>query len=136
MSELREQLESEVKRIIEDPMPEIETDGVFDSAGYPMPQAGEFIDDPMAALMQPLIQYFESIKPKVFEPVKSEHKVKIFWLHRSLKIEEVEQIETMIEDLLNNGYCCHMPTVCSDFVIMDFSRRKESEENETQTKTP
>jgi len=129
MSELREQLEAEVKRIIEDPMPEIETEGVFDSAGYPMP--GEFIDNPMAALMQPLIQYFEAIKPPMAftTPPKTEHKVRVFrFTDRTLPAK----IEEEIQAILNDGYCCHMPTVVNNFVIMDFSRRKETEENERE----
>jgi hypothetical protein len=113
----------------------LETESVFDpeldSAGYPLPIEESFMDNPMAAMLQPLIQYFEAIKPKMSEPIKTEHKVKIFWLHRSLKLEEIELIEKMIEDLLNDGYCCHMPTAVNDFVVMDFSRRKETEANET-----
>jgi hypothetical protein len=114
----------------------LETDGVFDSAGYPLPleamMGDEFFDNPMGPLMKMLGRYLDSIKPPMAftTPPKTEHKVKIFWLHRSLKIEEIEQIELMIEDLLNNGYCSHMPTTVGDFVIMDFSRRKETEENE------
>jgi hypothetical protein len=108
----------------------LETDGVFDSANYPIPQAGELIDNPMAALMQPLIQYFESIKPPmVFEPPKTEHKVRIFRFHdRSV----LSAIEEEIQSFLDDGYCCHIPTVVGDFVIMDFSRRKEAEENERE----
>ncbi len=101
--------------------------GEFDSAGYPLPQAGEFIDNPMATLMQPLIQYFEAIKPKAFEPPKTEHKVRVFQFNdRTLP----GKVEEEIQAIFNDGYCCHMPTVVGDFVIMDFSRRKESDENE------
>jgi hypothetical protein len=107
----------------------LETENIFDSVGYPMPQAGEFIDNPMAALMQPLIQYFEAIKPKTFEPIKSEHKVKIFRLNDRTVLAEVE---AKIQTFLNEGYCCHMPTVVNDFVIMDFARRKDDERQERQ----
>ncbi len=99
---------------------------LLDSVGYPMPQAGEFVDNPMAALMQPLIQYFEAIKPKAFEPIKSEHKVKIFRLPALAKPKEIANVESVIETILNEGYCCHIPIVCNDYVIMDFSRRKET----------
>jgi hypothetical protein len=135
MSELREQLKNEVERILEEKLPEpnepirLETDGVFDSAGYPMP--GEFIDNPMAALMQPLIQYFESIKPPMAftTPPKTEHKVRVFRFNdRTLP----GVVEAEMQELFDDGYCCHMPTVVGDFVIMDFSRRKEVEENERE----
>jgi hypothetical protein len=135
MSELRKTLEEEVRKITDEPMPEpnepirLETDGVFDSAGYPFPQAGEFTDNPMATLMQPLIQYFEAIKPKAFEPPKTEHKVRVFqFTDRTFSA----RVEEEIQAILNDGYRCHMPTVVGDFVIMDFSRRKESEENERE----
>lgn len=106
----------------------LETDGVFDSAGYPFPPVGEFIDNPMAGLLQPLIQYFESIKPKYLEPIKSEHKIRIYHF-KEYDSASLEGIAEEIENLLNDGYCCHMPTVVNNFVIMDFSRRKETEEN-------
>ncbi len=133
MSELGEQLKNEVEKILEEKLPEpsepirLESEDIFDSVGYPPPQAGEFINNPMATLMQPLIGYFEAIKPKALEPIKSEHKVKIFRLPALAKPKEIANIEAMIEALLNEGYCCHMPTVCNDFLIMDFSRRKEGE---------
>lgn len=116
----------------------LETGGVFDSAGYPLPleamMGDEFFDNPMGPLMKMLGRYLDSLKPPMAftTPPKTEHKVKIFWLHRSCKIEEIEQIELMIEDLLNDSYCCHMPTVVGDYVIMDFSRRKD-ERQERQT---
>lgn len=146
MSELENQIRTEVKRIIDEPMPEpspikppeIETENIFDpELEKPDPnfleEMNEFLDDPMKPIVKMLGQYLESIKPPMaLGPIKSEHKVKIFWLHRSLKLEEVEQIETMIEDLLNDGYCSHPPVVCNDFLIMDFSRRKETEENERE----
>jgi len=138
MSELREQLKSEVERILEEELPEpsepirLETDGVFDSAGYPMP--GEFIDNPMAALMQPLIQYFEAIKPPMAftTPPKTEHKVRIYQLVEEYDLEALEAMAAEMEAFLNDGYCCHIPTVVNNFVIMDFSRRKETEENERE----
>jgi hypothetical protein len=134
MIELHEQLrKEEVERILEESLPKpsepirLETENIFDSIGYPMP--GEFIDNPMAGLLQPLIQYFEAIKPKAFEPPKSEHKVRIFRFNDKTNCAKIaEEIET----LLNDGYCCHIPTVVGDFVIMDFSRRKENEENERE----
>jgi len=124
-----------VERILEESLPKpsepirLESEGIFDSPGYPLPQEGEFIDNPMAALMQPLIQYFEAIKPKALEPIKSEHKVKIFRLPALAKPKEIAAIESTIEAFLNEGYCCHIPTVCNDFLIMDFSRRKEDKDN-------
>jgi hypothetical protein len=114
----------------------LETDGVFDSAGYPFPELDPetLMDNPMLALLKPLIQYFESIKPPMAftMPPKSEHKIRIFRFKDSLGIASIDSIERTIENMLNDGYCCHMPTVVGDFVIMDFSRRKETEENERE----
>jgi len=90
------------------------------------------IDNPMLAVVKPLMQYFEAIKPKYLEPIKSEHKVKIFRLSALAKPKEIANVEAAIEAILNDGYCCHIPTVVNDFVIMDFSRRKETEENERE----
>lgn len=106
----------------------LETDGVFDSAGYPLPLRGEFIDNLMATLMQPLIQYFEAIKPKMPEPIKSEHKVKMYHFKCTegdpADLVDLVEVEREIEAFLNDGYCCHIPTVVNGFLIMDFSRRK------------
>lgn len=112
----------------------IETEGVFNQDYLEEPEA--FIDNPMVAMMKPLItEYFQAMRPKPLEPIKTEHKVRIFRLPELMASAEIESVERAIEALLNDGYCCHMPTVCNDYVIMDFSRRKETEENETQTKT-
>lgn len=139
MSELRDQLEAEVKRIIDEPMtepfpvkpPELETDGVFDAdLERPAPaflnEIGEFLDNPAGAILQMLAQSLEALRPRAYEPIKSEHKVKIFRLNDRTVLAEVE---AEIEAFLNDGYCCHMPAVCGDFLIMDFSRRKENEQN-------
>ncbi len=139
MSELGEQLKNEeVKRILEESLPKpsepirLESEGIFDSLGYPLLQEEEFINNPMAAFTQSLIQYLEAIKPKAFalEPIKSEHKVRIFRLLALAKPKEIAAIESAIEAFLNEGYCCHIPIVCNDFLIMDFSRRKENKEND------
>lgn len=103
----------------------IETEGVFNQ-DY-LEEMSSF-DNPMAAIMKPLTQYFEAIRPKPLEFPKSEHKVKIFRLPALAKPREIAAVESAIEAILNDGYCCHMPTVCGDFLIMDFSRRKETKE--------
>lgn len=118
--------------------PEIETEGVFDqslldSAGFPFPglDPEAFMDNPMLALLKPLIQYFESIKPPMAftTPPKTEHKVRVFrFTDRTLP----GVVEAEMQELFDEGYCCHMPTVVNNFVIMDFSRRKETEENGEQ----
>lgn len=118
---------------------EIETENIFDPELLNRPdpafleEMGGFLDNPMGPLIKVLAQSLEACAPKPLvlpDPPKTEHKVKIFWLHRSLKIEEVEEIETVIEAFLNDGYR-GFPTVCNDFLIMDFSRRKETEEDAT-----
>src|SRR6266540_1579096 len=68
--------------------------------------------------------------PVALEPIKSEHKVRIFRLLALAKPKEIAAIESAIEAFLNEGYCCHIPIVCNDFLIMDFSRRKENKEND------
>lgn len=141
MSELREQLKSEVERILEEKLPEpsepirLETEGVFDSAGYPLPleamMGDEFFDGPMGPLMKMLGRYLDSIKPPMAftTPPKTEHKVRVF---RMTDDTMISYVEAEMERFLNDGYCCHMPTVVGDFVIMDFSRRKETDENERE----
>jgi hypothetical protein len=114
----------------------IETDNVFDPELLNRPdpeflnEMEEFLDNPMKPLVGLLSQYLERMAPKAFEPVKQEHKVRIFKLSALAKPKETSHIESAIESYLNDGYCCHMPTVVGDYVIMDFSRRKETEENE------
>lgn len=146
MSELRKTLEEEVRKIIDEPdgplpefpikPPEIETENIFDpDLEKPDPQFLEemnaLMDNPLTAIIKPLTQYFESIKPPMaFERVKSEHKVRIFQINNWTNADE---IAANIEALLNEGYCCHIPTVVGDYVIMDFSRRKESEEDGRNT---
>jgi hypothetical protein len=109
----------------------LETDGVFDSAGYPLPleamMGDEFFDNPTGPLMKMLGRYLDSIKPPMAftTPPRAEHKVRIFLLDGAA---DLQAIEGAIEGYLNDGYCSHMPTVVNDFVIMDFSRRKETEE--------
>jgi hypothetical protein len=93
----------------------------------------EFFDNPMGPIMKMLGRYLDSIRPPTvmaydpLRPPRSEHKVKIFRLNDQA---DLTQIESAIEEYLNNGYCCHTPAVVNDFLIMDFSRRKETEENE------
>jgi hypothetical protein len=107
----------------------IKTDGVFNQDYLEEPEA--FIDNPMVAMIKPLItEYFQAMRPKPLELPKSEHKVRIFKLSALAKQKEIAHIESAIESYLNDGYCCHMPAVVGDYLIMDFSRRKESEENE------
>lgn len=109
----------------------IETDGVFDSelldsAGYPMPpEIDSLLSDPMGVMLKMLGNYFDSMRPRAVKPIKTEHKVRIFQINDRANLEE---IAAEIEALLNDGYCCHMPTPCGDFLIMNFSRRKETEE--------
>jgi hypothetical protein len=134
MSEENNNPKGEAERIPQSPglegsgQVEIETGGVFNQ-DY-LEESGAFIDNPMLALLKPLTQYFDSIKPKVFKPPKTEHKVKIFYLPPVAPLEHIEAIATTMEAFLNDGYCCHGPTIINDYVIMDFSRRKEIEENE------
>lgn len=113
----------------------LETEKIFDpELERPDPEflseMEEFLDNPMKPLVGLLGQYLERMTPKAFEPVKTEHKVRIFRLNDKTKRGEVA---SEIEALLNDGYCCHMPTVVGDYVIMDFSRRKESEEDGRNT---
>jgi len=113
----------------------LETEGVFDSAGYPLPLEAmmndEFFDNPMGPLMKMLGRCLDSIKPPMAftTPPKTEHKVRVFrFTDRTLPAKVEEEIQA----ILNDGYCCHMPTVVNNFVIMDFSRRKESQEDGKQ----
>lgn len=113
----------------------IETEGVFDPSLLDQPdpkfleEMGAFLDNPMTPIIKMLTQSLESLRPKPFEfpalPL-AEHRVKIFRLNDQA---DLAQIESAIEEYLNNGWCCHHPTICGDFVLMDFSRRKESEED-------
>lgn len=140
MPQLEDQLRDEVKRIIDKPLPEpskapeIETENIFDpDLEKPDPKFLEemegFLDNPMNMVMKVLTNYLDSLKPRIPEPIKSEHKVRIFRLNDRTVLAEVE---AQIEAFLNDGYCCHMPTTCNDFLMMDFSRRKETEENGKQ----
>ena len=88
-----------------------------------------FLKDPMTSLMKILTQSLSAHMPRPLEPIKTEHKVKIFCFDKGTSWDEIAK---QIEDLLNDGYCCHMPTIVGDYVIMDFSRRKETEENERE----
>jgi hypothetical protein len=142
MSELRKTLEEEVRKIIDEPMPElspskppeIETEGVFDpslldSAGHSLPpESDPFTEDPLARFADRLVGGMERMAvnhaPMIFEPPPTEHKVRIYLLDRA---GDLQAIEREIESYLNNGYR-GFPTVCNDFLIMDFARRKESEE--------
>lgn len=113
--------------------PEIETENIFDPELLNRPdpafleEMGGFLDNPMGPVMKMLTQYMETFKPSpiVYDPPPQEHKVRIFCLDRAADLHVVER---EIESYLNNGYR-GFPTVCNDFLIMDFSRRKESEEN-------
>lgn len=114
----------------------LETDGVFDSELLNPPdlsflaEMDSFLKDPMTALMKILTQSLDAVRPRAFEPFKSEHKVRIFRFNDKTNRSKVA---AEIEELLNDGYCCHMPTPCGDFLIMDFSRRKDDERQERQT---
>jgi len=127
-----------VDKILKEPIPEpsepirLETEAVFDPELLQRPDPNfleeieGFLDNPMKPLVGLLGQYLERMSPKAFEPIKSEHKVRIFRIDdRTVLAEVAAEIETF----LNDGYCCHIPTVCNDFLIMDFSRRKETEED-------
>lgn len=130
-----------MQKILEESFPKpkepirLESEGVFSPTS--LSDLGldshELIDNPMAAIMKPIIQYFEAIRPPMAftAPPKSEHKVRIFRLSVMAKPKEIAVLESAIETLLNDGYCYHMPTVVNDYVIMDFSRRKEIEEDAT-----
>jgi len=119
-------------------MPEIETEGVFDSAGYQIPDfgVGPFPDNPMkmlAGMMGDLKDMALHRGPFVLPSAPPlEHKVRIYQLVEEYNLEALEQMAAEMEAFLNDGYCCHMPTVVNNYVIMDFSRRKEPEENERE----
>lgn len=104
--------------------PEIETENIFDSE----PADDPFEDNPMKMLrgmMGDLKDMALNPRPIGFMP-PLEHKVKIFCFDGATNHQV---IEAEIEALLNAGYRCHAPAVCGDFLIMDFSRIKESEED-------
>jgi len=133
MPEQNEPLKSgQQERIPSEPV-RIETENVFDPELLQRPDPNfleemeGFLDNPMKPLVGLLGQYLERMSPKAFELIKSEHEVRIFQINDTANLEE---IAAEIETFLNDGYCCHIPTVCNDFLIMDFSRRKESEEDE------
>lgn len=116
----------------------LETEAVFDPELLKRIQEEDQYDDsfydPMKPLVSMLREYLESIKPPMAftTPPKTEHKVRIYQLAKEYNLPAMEAFAAEIEALLNDGYCCHMPTVVGDYVIMDFSRRKESEENGEQ----
>jgi hypothetical protein len=112
----------------------LETESVFDPELLRRIQEEDndsFDDDPMNPIVKMLREYLDSIKPPTAftTPPKTEHKVRVFqFTDRTFSA----RVEEEIQAILNDGYRCHMPTVVGDFVIMDFSRRKESEENERE----
>ena len=106
----------------------IETENIFDSE----PADDPFEDNPMKMLrgmMGDLKEMALNPRPIGFMPPPSEHKVKIFRLHEFLTPTDLEYVEKTIEEFLNDGYRCHALAVCGDYLIMDFSRIKESEED-------
>lgn len=117
----------------------LESEAIFDSdLERPDPEflseMDSFLSDPMKPLIRILTQSLEAIKPPramVYDPPAQDHKVRIFRLNDQANLTE---IESQIESILNDGWCYHHPTVINDFLIMDFSRRKEIEENEQRNK--
>ena len=110
----------------------LETESIFDPELLKRIQEEDndsFDDDPMNPIIKMLREYLESLRPRIPEPIKTEHKIRVFrFTDRTLPAE----VEAEMQALFDDGYCCHMPTVVNNFVIMDFSRRKETEENERE----
>lgn len=106
--------------------------GVFNQDYLEEAEQEPFDDNPMVPMMRAAaVEYVKAIRAQpvtLAELPKTEHKVRIFRFAALAKSKEIAAIESAIESYLNDGYCCHMPTVVGDYVIMDFSRRKESEE--------
>lgn len=153
MSELSDQLRnSDVQRILEESLPKpsepirLESEEVFDSdllnqsdrdvanPGFlSESEMDAFQDNPLklyAGLVGDLksmaSRFMQPPRAMVYDPPAQDHKVRVFRLNDQANLTEVE---SQIESILNDGWCCHHPTVCGDFLIMDFSRRKESEEH-------
>ena len=109
----------------------LETEEVFDLEKL---EPDLFQDDPLkmyASLVSDLkhmASCFMRPSPIIaYAPPEQDHKVRIFRVYDQMRLTEVE---SQIESILNEGWCCHHPVVVGDFLIMDFSRRKETEENE------
>ncbi len=128
----------EVKRILEESIPKpsepirLESEAVFDP-DLEKPELDIFQNDPMkmyASLVGDLkhmaSRFMQPRPAMVYDPPAQEHKVRIFRLNDRVRLAEVE---SQIESILNEGWCCHHPVVVGDFLIMDFSKRKESEED-------
>jgi len=118
------------ERIPSEPI-RLETESVFDPELLKRIEEEDdsFDDGPMNPIVKMLREYLDSIKPPMAftTPPKTEHKVRVFrFTDRTLP----GMVEAEMQELFDDGYCCHMPTVVGNFVIMDFSRRKEAEENE------
>ena len=112
----------------------LESEEVFDSDLLGRPDPELFMDDPMKMYadliggLRSMTSNFMRPRPAmVYDPPAQEHKVRIFRVYDQMNLAEVE---SQIESILNEGWCCHHPVVVGDFLIMDFSRIKESEENE------
>lgn len=142
INEDQQQSLEEVARIRSERIPEpkepikIETEGVFNQDYLEEAEPKPFDDNSMVPMMMmraAAAEYVKAIRaqpPAFAEPPKSEHKVRIYQLTAEYNQAALEAFAAEMEAFLNEGYCCHMPTVVNDYVIMDFSRRKESEENE------
>lgn len=108
----------------------LETEKIFDPE-FEQPAPGSILDDPIMAYADRIMDGLKDMMPTpmVYDPPLSEHKVRIFRLNDRASLG---QIENAIEEYLNNGYR-GFPTVVNDFVIMDFSRRKEAEKDGRNT---
>jgi hypothetical protein len=120
-----------IKRDGEEPI--IDSEDIFDpdftdrGANVANPDWLPGMTDPVTAVVGALKEFMPT-RADLFKSPKLEHKVRIFVFNDSMNREEVR---AEIEALLNDRYHLQFPSViCNDYVMLDFSRRMEEEDDE------
>ena len=85
------------------------------------------VTDPVTAVVGALKELMPT-RADFLKPPNLEHKVHIYVFNDSMNREEVR---AEVEALLNDGYHLQFPSIiCNDYVMLDFSRRKEDKEEQ------
>ena len=120
-----------IKRDGEEPI--IDSENIFDPdladrrANVDNPDWLPGVTDPVTAVVGALKELMPT-RADLFKPPNLEHKVRIYEFNNSMNREEVR---AEVEALLNDGYHLQFPSViCNDYVMLDFSRRKEDKEEQ------
>jgi hypothetical protein len=111
----------------------IESENIFDPD---LTNRGANVNDPdwLPGVTNPVTEIVGVLKElmptraDLFKPPNLEHKVRIYVFNDSMNREEMR---AEVEALLNDGYHLQFPSViCNDYVMLDFSRRMEEEEDD------